>query len=80
MRIVVELFDGALSTAALAERLDQPSSGQLFHHLKELLAAGLVRQPERGTYALRAEHVVPLLGLLSAATDLGGRRPEPEPD
>lgn len=70
LRIVGELLHGPVSTGDLAERLEQPSSGQLFHHLKELLAAGLVHQPVRGTYAIRRQHVVPLLAVLSAAADL----------
>ena len=56
--------------ATLGDRLDQPSSGQLFHHLKELLAAGVIHQPERGTYAIRREDVIPLLAALSCAIDL----------
>ncbi len=59
-----------MTTAELASRLDQPSTGQLSHHLKELLAAGVIHQPVRGTYAVRMEHVVPLLTLLSAAIDV----------
>jgi DNA-binding transcriptional ArsR family regulator len=70
LRIVVELLRGRVSTGELADRLDQPSPGQLFHHLKELLAAGVIHQPERGTYAIRRPHVVPLLAVLSAAVDL----------
>jgi DNA-binding transcriptional ArsR family regulator len=72
LRIVVELLRGPVSTGALAERLEQPSPGQLFHHLKELLAAGVIHQPERGTYAIRRAHAVPLLAVLSAAADLVG--------
>lgn len=70
LRIVAELVGGQVTTAELAKRLDQPSTGQLFHHIKELLAAGLIHQPVRGTYAVRKEHVVPLLALLSAAIDV----------
>lgn len=56
----------------LASRIDASSTGRLFHHLKDLLAAGLVHQPVRGTYALRRTHVVPLLAALSCALDLAG--------
>jgi hypothetical protein len=54
----------------VAELLGQPSTGQLFHHLKELLAAGIVHQPQRGTYSLRLAHVIPLLTMISAACDV----------
>ncbi|WP_117210879.1 ArsR/SmtB family transcription factor [Allorhizocola rhizosphaerae] len=71
LRIVLELMDGeVLTTADLARRLDQPSTGQLFHHLKELLAAGVIYQPGRGAYAIRREHAVPLLAMLCAAIDI----------
>jgi DNA-binding transcriptional ArsR family regulator len=70
LRIVVELLRGPVSTGELADRLNQPSPGQLFHHLKELIAAGLIHQPVRGTYAIRRQHAVPLLAVLSAAIEL----------
>ncbi len=70
LRIVAELARGPVSTGDLAERLDQPSTGQLFHHLKELLAASVVHQPQRGVYAIRKQHLVPVLVILSAAADL----------
>jgi DNA-binding transcriptional ArsR family regulator len=77
--IVVQLLAGAVTTGELTRRLDQPSSGQLFHHLKELLAAGVVHQPLRGTYAIRHQHVVPLLAVLSAATDLASTQGGADP-
>ena len=70
LRIVAALFEGPAGTAALAERVEAGTSGQLFHHLKDLLATGLVHQPQRGTYALRPQHALPLLAVLSAAFDL----------
>lgn len=70
LRVVGELTAGTLTTGELAERLGQASSGQLFHHLRELLAAGIIHQPGRGTYALLPQQVVPMLALLSAAADL----------
>lgn len=70
LRIVAELTAGTLTTGDLSERLGQASSGQLFHHLRELMAAGIVHQPARGTYALRPQHVLPMLAVLSAAADL----------
>lgn len=72
VEIVRALLDGPLSTSDLTTRIDASSTGRLFHHLKELLAAGLVHQPVRGTYALRRTHVVPLLAALSCALDLTG--------
>jgi len=73
LRMVAELARGPLATSDLAERLDQPSTGQLFHHLKELLAAGVVFQPQRGVYTIRKQHLIPVLAILSAASDLAPR-------
>lgn len=70
IRLVCALVDGPAPTAALAERVDTGTSGQLFHHLRDLLAAGLVHQPQRGVYALRAQHVLPFLAAMSAVMDL----------
>jgi DNA-binding transcriptional ArsR family regulator len=70
LRVVAALAKADLTTAALAELLGQPSTGQLFHHLKELLAAGMVHQPHRGTYALHFAHVIPLLTIICAACDV----------
>jgi DNA-binding transcriptional ArsR family regulator len=70
IQIMCELIAGPLSTGELAQRLDQPSAGQLFHHLKELLGTGLIYQPERGTYRVRHAHIVPVLTALSCAIDL----------
>jgi DNA-binding transcriptional ArsR family regulator len=70
VQIVQALIHSPATTAELSGRLDEPSTGQLFHHLKELLAAGLVYQPQRGTYAIRQQHIVPLLTVISCGLDL----------
>lgn len=70
VRIISALVGGPAGTSDLAERVDAGTSGQLFHHLKELLAVGVVYQPQRGVYELRAQHVLPLLAVLSASSDL----------
>ncbi len=70
LRIVAALLAGPATTAELTERLDQPSAGQLFHHLKELLAAGVIHQPVRATYAIRRQDVIPVLAMLAAGADL----------
>ena len=79
LRIVAALLGGAMATHELVDRLDLGSSGQLFHHLKELLAAGVIHQPVRGTYAVRRQHVVPLLAVLAATIDLVGPPTMEEP-
>ena len=51
------------------------SPGQLYHHLKDLLAAGLVRQSARSQYEIASHQVVPLLATLAAAADATGAAP-----
>ena len=70
LRIIRTLLAGSATTAQLAEALDAPSAGQLFHHLKELLAVGLIHQPSRGTYAVRPAQVVSIITALACAHDL----------
>ena len=70
VQLVQALIHAPATTAELSGRLDEPSTGQLFHHLKELLAAGVVYQPHRGTYAIRQQHIVPLLTVISCGLDL----------
>jgi DNA-binding transcriptional ArsR family regulator len=48
--IVGELLAGLVTRQELQDRLDQATAGQLNHHLRELLSAGLVDQPRRGVY------------------------------
>jgi DNA-binding transcriptional ArsR family regulator len=42
------------------------TSGQLYHHLRQLVAAGWLRSPARGRYEVPAGRVVPLLVVLAA--------------
>ncbi len=50
--------------------LGVPSPGQLYHHLKELLAAGIVTQTRRSLYEVAGRQVVPVLAALAAVSDL----------
>lgn len=58
---------GTQTTAALAELESLGTTGQLHHHLRQLLAAGWLRQTGRGSYEVPATRVVPLLACLTAA-------------
>lgn len=57
---------GVRTTAALTDLDVVGTSGQLYHHLRPLLAAGWLRQAARGRYEVPADRVVPLLVVLSA--------------
>ncbi len=70
LRILRELGAGALRTQELEARLDEPSAGQLYHHLRELLATGLVAQTRRGVYELPSRVAIPLLTLIACTHDL----------
>ena len=61
--------------------LGVPSPGQLYHHLKELLAAGIVTQTRRSLYEVAGRQVVPVLAALAAVSDLVDLTlPEPAPE
>jgi DNA-binding HxlR family transcriptional regulator len=52
------LLDGPRTSQELQGELDVGPAGQLYHHLKELLAAGLIVQQKRSVYALRDQKAV----------------------
>ncbi|TAG80090.1 MAG: ArsR family transcriptional regulator [Betaproteobacteria bacterium] len=64
--VLKALIEGKRDTQSLASLPDMGTTGQLYHHLKELEAAGWIRQPRRGEYIVLAERVIPLLAILSA--------------
>jgi hypothetical protein len=49
------------------------STGQLYHHLKALVAAKVVAQDSRGSYQVPPTAVIPLLVILTAASDVAGQ-------
>jgi DNA gyrase subunit B len=60
-----------MSGPQLVDKLNMGTTGQLYHHLKALLAADLLQQEERGgVYAVPPKRALPLLLLLAAAGDL----------
>src|SRR5690606_14813801 len=62
-----EILHGARSVAELGAHERLGTSGQLYHHLRQLVAAGWLRTTARGHYTVPAERVVPLLVVLAAA-------------
>jgi len=55
------LLDGPRTSQRLrAELDDDASAGQFYHHLRELLAAGLIIQPARSQYAI-SKSALPML-------------------
>ena len=70
--IVRRLLRGPVSSADLQEAVGLSSPGQLYHHLKTLTAANLVEQRSRGDYRISGPHVVPILTILLASSDVAG--------
>ncbi|HEY8481946.1 MAG TPA: ArsR family transcriptional regulator [Spirillospora sp.] len=61
-----EILHGARTTAELAAHEQLGTTGQLYHHLRQLVAAGWLRTTARGRYSVPGERVVPLLAVLAA--------------
>jgi Helix-turn-helix domain len=61
-----EILLGTHTAAQLSEHPRLGTSGQLYHHLRQLVAAGWLRSSARGQYAVPPERVVPLLVTLAA--------------
>lgn len=67
LELIRRLLAGAHTTHELAEIPDLATSGQLYHHLRELQAAGLVQQRRRNDYAVPADRVILCLIMVAAA-------------
>jgi hypothetical protein len=67
------LLDGPQSSQDLQAKLEVGAVGQLYHHLKELLAAGLIAQRGRGVYAIREQAVLPVVLAFLVAPRLGSQ-------
>jgi hypothetical protein len=64
------MLGGPQTSQQLREMLDAGSAGPLYHHLKELISAGLVIQPERNLYAIPPSKAVTVCVTIMAATHL----------
>jgi hypothetical protein len=60
------VLGGTRTTAELQEHERLGTTGQLYHHLRQLVSAGWLRVTARGRYAVPGERVVPLLAVLTA--------------
>ncbi len=58
---------GVRTTAALLAEDSLGTTGQLHHHLRQLVAAGWLSVVKRGEYAVPAQRAVPLLVIMLAA-------------
>ena len=70
LALVRALLVGERSSQELQEVIGSGSAGQLYHHLKDLQAAGVVDQAGRSRYRISAGRIVPLLVIFAAAGDV----------
>lgn len=61
IELLRHILAGVHATSELAAIESLGTTGQLHHHLRQLVAAGWVRQSGRGSYEIPAARVVPLL-------------------
>ncbi|ANW19091.1 ArsR/SmtB family transcription factor [Streptomyces clavuligerus] len=67
LRLLHEVVGGRDTAAALAELEDLGTTGQIYHHLRQLTGAGWLRTAGRGRYQVPPRRMVPLLVMLTAA-------------
>ncbi|HEU5487090.1 MAG TPA: helix-turn-helix domain-containing protein [Microlunatus sp.] len=69
LRILQLIARGEAVTAAdLADTSGLGSTGQIYHHLRQLVAAGWLRATTRGRHEVPPERLVPLLVVLGASS------------
>ncbi len=73
LTLLRELLSGPKTSLQIQEALALSSAGQLYHHLKELLAVGIIEQKSRNLYALPLRNFIPFLVLLTTALDTTGK-------
>lgn len=66
LTILQAILAGASSAAELSAAEGLGTTGQLYHHLNQLVSQGWLRVAGRGHYAIPPERVVPLLAILAA--------------
>lgn len=66
LELLRQILNGTHSTGELAAIETLGTTGQLHHHLRQLVTAGWVRQVGRGNYEVAASRIVPLLACLVA--------------
>lgn len=69
LRLVQMVLSGTDTTAEMAKDDDLGTTGQLHHHLRQLVAAGWLASAGRGRYVVPAPRVVPLLLIVAAASE-----------
>jgi hypothetical protein len=67
LRLLHRFLTGTRAVAELSADAELGTTGQLYHHLRQLVSAGWLRAAARGRYVVPSERVVPLLIALIGA-------------
>ena len=67
LRLLQRILTGTRSVADLQADDELGTTGQLYHHLRQLIAGGWLSQTARGHYTVPGNRVIPLLVVLLAA-------------
>jgi DNA-binding transcriptional ArsR family regulator len=67
LQILQEIVLGSASVGELTRIDGVGTSGQVYHHLRQLVAAGWLQSTSRGHYEVPAARLVPLLTTILAA-------------
>ena len=67
LRLLQAIARGTVTVSELAELEGVGTTGQVYHHVNQLISAGWVQSTSRGHYGIPAERVVPLLVVVLAA-------------
>jgi DNA-binding transcriptional ArsR family regulator len=78
LEIIRALLLGRGTVQELQEIPGLGTSGQLYHHLRDLQSAGVVTQRRRGRYGVAGDKVVPCLIIIAAAASVAAVAVTPE--
>ncbi|MFC9684715.1 ArsR/SmtB family transcription factor [Streptomyces sp. NPDC056948] len=67
LRLLREILGGRRTAAELAELDEVGTTGQIYHHLRQLTGTGWLHTTGRGRYEVPAQRVVPLLVAVATA-------------
>jgi hypothetical protein len=67
LTLLRRVLEGVRNVADLAQLDGLGTTGQIYHHLRQLVGAGWLRSTARGLYEVPGERVIPLLVLVMGA-------------
>lgn len=72
LTILLEILRGPKTVAALVEKCGFGSTGQVYHHMKPLLAADIIVEDEyqKGVYIIQPHRVQGIIMLLTGISDM----------